>query len=1067
MQKLCSNSIVTPWSSLRGKTRQSLSPIQSVLPRKLTLIILLVGGLAPWAQAALKVSNAVTGNYSVGTSWVGGVAPTATDTIQIVNGANITTTSATSVGSITVDSGGILTVSSTLTCDNTNSPAWLVNGAINNTGAANTVALRGNASMVVANGGFYTNSSSGSGAVTLGTGTITFQSGSTYVNNKNGGTVPTCTFQAGSKAVFIGNTSTGPAVQTVGQAFGTVIWNCSQSGAIGTAGVFDTTILGDFIIANTGGFEMRLASTQTGSMNLAGNLIVTNGILNLSSSTGVQTVNVTNNVVVTSAGTITVTTAAKGIIALQKVGGIPFTMTGTNGSGVKMIIPSTSSVTVSNTETLGILDVNGILNLNGQSLICNSLTNDVTNIGYITNSGAATTLTIGVGGYSSSFSGTIAQGANVISLIKNGAGTQLLSGANTYTGNTTVNGGTLAFAQPSLATNSTVIVTNNAVLQLTFTGTNIVTGFVTNGIAAGPGVYNANNSSPFISGSGSLQIGNSLTNGSAAGEGGGITVNSVEGRILTVRFHQVLSSSGNSAINISNYTAYGKAIGPLTITNAVRLADNQTVVLYLNSVAGEFFAVGVSNVLDLNGSNIVASATGYLTSFTGTNIGTSGDPGTAGEAFKIGSGSYQITASGSDIGGTNDHCYFVSDAMTGDFETVANITRLDFTDNAAKICLMARDSTATGSRSVAIGFTPLVPGLGTNRVVMLVRTNTAGDTFDFGTPPQLNSLGWLRLTRTGNFFAAYYASNGVDWVQCGGVSNDFSATLLVGLAVTAHADGQTTTTAGATSFGIAGNRFGSDVAPALSFGFVSNNIIAKWQRTPRDYTVQVTDRLATGSPSVSSNLPPGSWAYVMLPVFDTSLTGTNSLMTTNGRYMTIPINIFSNNQMFVRLTQVEKVIPDPLGVTPGIVISQRSGNALGTNNGAYSLGGIYFVATNSVLYAQEVKTNVSPYTTNTTYILTPSSSTNYTFTTEDTDNSVHTVMQLRKYVNGVVSLVSYTNTAGLGTSWHAQATVVGATNFGFNFIVASTNNPTGQPGVVAPTACNPILLKINMTPVSP
>ncbi|MEY4917227.1 MAG: hypothetical protein RL616_1140 [Verrucomicrobiota bacterium] len=1021
------------------------------------------------AQAALKVSTSTGGTWNVGTSWVGGVAPVAaSDTVQIVSGANITNSSATSILGIVVDSGGTLTVSSTLTCNHGSNPTadWLVNGAVNNTGGANTVALGANATMIITNGGFYTNASSGSGTANIGAGaSITFTPGSTYVNNKNGGTVPTCTFQPGSKAVFIGNTSSGPAVQTAGQTFGTVIWNCSQSAAIGNAGVFDTTILGDFIIANTGGQEMRLGSTQTGSVNISGNLIVTNGILNLSSSSGAQTVNVTNNVIVASGGTITVTTAGKGIIALQKVGGIPFTMTGTIGSGVKTIIPSTSSLTVSNTQTHGIVDVNGFMNLNGQALTLNALTNDVANVGYITNSGAAITLTIGIGNYSSSFSGKIAQGANAISLVKGGTGAQILGGVNTYTGNTTVNGGTLTLGQPTLATNSTVTITNNAILQLGFTGTNTVASLVTNGITAGAGVYNANNSSPFIGGTGSLLIPNSQTNGSAEAAGGGFTVNSVDGHILTVRFHQAVSSTGSSATTINNYTAYGKAIGPITITNATLLDDNQSVALYLDSVAGEFFAVGVSNVLDFDGSNIVGNATGYLTSFVSTRIGTSGDPSSAGEAIKIGGGSYQIAANGSDIGGTDDHCHFVYDTITGDFETIANVTRLDFTDNDAKVCLMARESTATGSRSVAIGFTPLVPGIGTNRVVMLMRTNNNGDTFDFGDSPQLNSLGWLRMTRTGNFFATFYATNGIDWIQCGSFTNVFATNLLIGLATTSHTNGQMTT-AGATSFGIAGKRLGSDVVPTLSFSFVANNIIAKWQRTPRDYTVQVTDRLASGSPSVSSNLPAGAWAYVMLPVFDTSLTGTNSLMTTNGRYMSIPINMFSNNQMFVRLTQVEKVIPDPLGVTAGMVISQSAGNTYATNNGAYALGS-FTVATNTALYAMEIKTNaaVNPntYTTNTTYVLTPSSSTNYTFTTEDTDNTVHTIMQLRKYVSGTPQFTGVTNTFGQKTSGHAQVSVVGGANVGYSFIIASTNNPTSQTGIVMPTACNPILLKINMT----
>src|SRR5262249_31086676 len=50
-------------------------------------------------------------------------------------------------------------------------------------------------------------------------------------------------------------------------------------------------------------------------------------------------------------------------------------------------------------------------------------------------------------------------------LTKNGAGTLTLTGANTYTGNTTVNAGTLELAQATLATNSTVTISNGAMLQ--------------------------------------------------------------------------------------------------------------------------------------------------------------------------------------------------------------------------------------------------------------------------------------------------------------------------------------------------------------------------------------------------------------------------------------------------------------------------------------------------------------------------------------------------------------------------------------------------------------------------
>jgi hypothetical protein len=69
-----------------------------------------------------------------------------------------------------------------------------------------------------------------------------------------------------------------------------------------------------------------------------------------------------------------------------------------------------------------------------------------------------------------------------------------------------VNGGTLQILLPNLATNSTVSVAEGAVLRLDFTVTNTVAGFITNGVALTPGVYNTGNAAPFIAGSGSLKV---------------------------------------------------------------------------------------------------------------------------------------------------------------------------------------------------------------------------------------------------------------------------------------------------------------------------------------------------------------------------------------------------------------------------------------------------------------------------------------------------------------------------------------------------------------------------------
>jgi autotransporter-associated beta strand protein len=92
-------------------------------------------------------------------------------------------------------------------------------------------------------------------------------------------------------------------------------------------------------------------------------------------------------------------------------------------------------------------------------------------------------------------------------LTKTGNGTLMLSGANIYTGNTTVNAGTLELAQPSLFTNSTVSVASGATLKLDFATTNLVTGLVLNGTTKPLGVYNHTTDPTFLAGTGSIRVG--------------------------------------------------------------------------------------------------------------------------------------------------------------------------------------------------------------------------------------------------------------------------------------------------------------------------------------------------------------------------------------------------------------------------------------------------------------------------------------------------------------------------------------------------------------------------------
>ena len=85
------------------------------------------------------------------------------------------------------------------------------------------------------------------------------------------------------------------------------------------------------------------------------------------------------------------------------------------------------------------LTVNGTLQLNNVPQTIDGLSGS----GVVRNVVGANTLTIGGGGAGGSFSGVLQNGSGALSLIKAGAGTQILSGNNTYTGSTTVAAGTL------------------------------------------------------------------------------------------------------------------------------------------------------------------------------------------------------------------------------------------------------------------------------------------------------------------------------------------------------------------------------------------------------------------------------------------------------------------------------------------------------------------------------------------------------------------------------------------------------------------------------------------------
>jgi autotransporter-associated beta strand protein len=167
----------------------------------------------------------------------------------------------------------------------------------------------------------------------------------------------------------------------------------------------------------------------------------------------------------------------------------------------------------------GGLSLNGTLDLNAQAT---TSLNGLSGAGTIDNSTGAGTYALSVGNndQTSAFSGVIQDTTGTLGLVKAGTGTQTLSGTNSYSGNTTVNAGTLRLTSPNTSNEaSTVtIAATGATLELDFAGTDTVDNLFIGATQMADGVYKSNTNLGAgtaiaqITGEGTLTVGGSSSN---------------------------------------------------------------------------------------------------------------------------------------------------------------------------------------------------------------------------------------------------------------------------------------------------------------------------------------------------------------------------------------------------------------------------------------------------------------------------------------------------------------------------------------------------------------------------
>lgn len=153
-------------------------------------------------------------------------------------------------------------------------------------------------------------------------------------------------------------------------------------------------------------------------------------------------------------------------------------------SGTVRMEAGCGALTVGQSAGDGFLTAGGVANTPGTLVLNNTSANDLTVNSIIANNGSG-----------------------VVGLSKTGSGRAVLTGMNTYSGNTTVSGGTLVLKSTCLSDVSAVTVATGGTLNLDYIGVDIVSSLTISGTAKPNGLYDSTNTSGRITGTGKIQVG--------------------------------------------------------------------------------------------------------------------------------------------------------------------------------------------------------------------------------------------------------------------------------------------------------------------------------------------------------------------------------------------------------------------------------------------------------------------------------------------------------------------------------------------------------------------------------
>ncbi len=224
--------------------------------------------------------------------------------------------------------------------------------------------------------------------------------------------------------------------------------------------------------------------------------------------------------------------------------------------------------------------------------------------------------------------------------------------------------------------------------------------------------------------------------------------------------------AGYYSLNGTSWTEVGSTV--VTLSNAE----------YLAGLAVDSHNNGVLGTATFDNVSVAAS---LPSGWTDADIGS---PSPAGAASCSASNVYTLSGGGADIYGTSDQFNYASQTLPGNGSIIAHVTSQTNSNGWAKAAIMIRSSSAAGSNFVAVECTP---SNGTN---LQYRNSSYPNTTNVSAG---NANTWIELVRSGGTVTAYQSSNGTTWTQIGSPVAFPTGSALIGLAVTSHNNGTSST----------------------------------------------------------------------------------------------------------------------------------------------------------------------------------------------------------------------------------------------------------------------------------